>query len=71
MNESRLRLLRHREELLQDLFAATRTQIAWLADEARYVQFLERVVVHGQLLKPSATVYARSKDEANARLTRS
>jgi len=55
---------------LQDLFAAARAQIAGLADdEARYVQFLESVVVQGllQLLEPSATVYARSKDEAIAR----
>jgi V-type H+-transporting ATPase subunit E len=68
-NKSRLRLLHRREEQLQDLFAAARTQIARLADdEARYVQFLESVIVQGllQLLEPSATVYARSKDEAIA-----
>lgn len=68
-NKSRLRLLHRREEHLQDLFAAARTQIAGLADdEARYVQFLELVIVQGllQLLEPSATVYARSKDEAIA-----
>jgi V-type H+-transporting ATPase subunit E len=55
---------------LQDLFAAARTQIAGLADdEARYVQFLESVIVQGllQLLEPSAMVYVRSKDEAIAR----
>jgi V-type H+-transporting ATPase subunit E len=55
---------------LQDLFAAARSQIAGLADdEARYVQFIESVVVQAllQLLEPSATVYARSKDEAIAR----
>jgi len=54
---------------LQEHFAAARTQIAGLADEeARYVQFLESVIVQGllQLLEPSATVYARSKDEAIA-----
>jgi len=54
---------------LQDLFAAARTQITWLADdEARYVQFLESVIMQGllQLLKPSATVYARAKDVAIA-----
>ncbi len=65
-NKSRLRLLHRREEHLQDLFAAARTQIARLADdEARYVQFLESVIVQGllQLLEPSATVYARTKDE--------
>lgn len=69
-NKSRLRLLHRREEHLQDLFAAARTQISSLADdEARYVQFLESVIVQGllQLLEPSATVYARSKDEAIAR----
>jgi len=68
-NKSRLRLLHRREEHLQDLFAAARTQIARLADdEARYVQFLESVIVQGllQLLEPSATVYARAKDEAIA-----
>ncbi len=68
-NKSRLRLLHRREEHLQDLFAAARTQIARLADdEARYVQFLESVVVQGllQLLEPSATVYARAKDVAIA-----
>ena len=65
-NKSRLRLLHRREEHLQDLFAAARTQIARLADdEARYVQFLESVIVQGllQLLEPSATVYVRAKDE--------
>ncbi len=54
---------------MQDLFAAARTQIARLADdEARYVQFLESVIVQGllQLLEPSATVYARAKDVAIA-----
>jgi V-type H+-transporting ATPase subunit E len=55
---------------LQDLFAAARSQIAGLADdEARYVQFIESVVVQAllQLLEPSATEYARSKGEAIAR----
>jgi len=68
-NKSRLRLLHRREEHLQDLFAVARTRIAGLADdEARYVQFLESVIVQGllQLLESSATVYARSKDEAIA-----
>lgn len=68
-NKSRLRLLHRREEHLQDLFAAARSQIAKLADDdARYVQFLESVIVQGllQLLEPSATVYVRAKDEAIA-----
>jgi V-type H+-transporting ATPase subunit E len=68
-NKSRLRLLHRREEHLQDLFALARAQIARLAgDEARYVQFLEGVIVQGllQLLEPSATVYARAKDVAIA-----
>jgi V-type H+-transporting ATPase subunit E len=68
-NKSRLRLLHRREEHLQDLFALARSQIAHLAnDEARYVQFLEGVIVQGllQLLEPSATVYVRAKDEAIA-----
>ncbi|KAF8496795.1 hypothetical protein F5888DRAFT_1907165 [Russula emetica] len=49
---------------------AARTQIARLAEhEARYVQFLESVIVQGllQLLKLSTTMYARSKDGAVAR----
>jgi V-type H+-transporting ATPase subunit E len=68
-NKSRLRLLHRREEHLQDLFALARAQIADLADdEARYVQFLEGVIVQGllQLLEPSATVYARPRDQAIA-----
>ncbi|KAI0288308.1 ATPase V1/A1 complex subunit E [Russula brevipes] len=68
-NKSRLRLLHCREENLQDLFASARTQISRLADdEARYVQFLEGVIVQGllQLLEPSATVYTRPKDAAIA-----
>ena len=67
-----MRLLYRREEHLQDLFAAARTQIARLADdEARYVQFLESVIVQGllQLLESSATVYARAKDEAISALS--
>ena len=68
-NKSRLRLLHRREEHLQDLFAAARTQIARLSDdEARYVQFLESVIVQGllQLLEPSETVYvhANLKDDS-------
>lgn len=53
---------------MQDLFAATRTQITRLTDEARYVQFPESVIVQGhlQLLEPSAAVYAYAKDEAIA-----
>ena len=68
-NKSRLRLLHRREEHLQDLFALARAQIAHLAnDEARYVQFLEGVIVQGllQVLEPSATVYVRAKDQAIA-----
>jgi V-type H+-transporting ATPase subunit E len=65
-NNSRLQLLHRREEHLQDLFAAARTQIARLTDdEARYVKFLESVIVQGllQLLEPSATVYAGANNE--------
>jgi V-type H+-transporting ATPase subunit E len=68
-NKSRLRLLHRREEHLQDLFASARAQIARLAgNEARYVQFLEGVLVQGllQLLEPTATLYTRAKDEAIA-----
>ncbi|KAI0300092.1 ATPase V1/A1 complex subunit E [Multifurca ochricompacta] len=66
-NKSRLRLLHRREEHLQDLFTSARAQIARLADdEARYVQFLEGVIVQGllQLLERSVTVYTRAKDVA-------
>ncbi|KAI0055974.1 ATPase V1/A1 complex subunit E [Artomyces pyxidatus] len=65
-NKSRLKLLHRREEHLQDLFDTARTAIlALAADEARYVQFLEGVIVQGllRLLEPNATVYARAKDE--------
>ncbi|KAI9510456.1 ATPase V1/A1 complex subunit E [Russula earlei] len=65
-NKSRLRLLHRREEHLQSLFASARAQISRLAnDEARYVEFLERVIVQGLLyiLEPSATVCVRAKDK--------
>ncbi|KAI0261220.1 ATPase, V1/A1 complex, subunit E [Gloeopeniophorella convolvens] len=68
-NKSRLKLLHRREEHLQDLFAAARAKISGLAaEEGRYVQFLEGVLVQGflQLLEPSVTVYTRAKDEAIA-----
>ncbi|KAI0079140.1 ATPase V1/A1 complex subunit E [Panus rudis PR-1116 ss-1] len=66
-NKSRLKLLQQREEHLQDLFSTARESIIKLAaDEGRYVQFLEGVIVQGllQLLEPSATVKSREKDEA-------
>ncbi len=64
-NKSRLKLLQQREEHLQDLFQTAREAIDALAkDEARYVQFLEGVIVQGllALLEPEATVHARQKD---------
>ena len=64
-NKSRLKLLQQREEHLQDLFGNARTAIDALAqDEARYVQFLEGVIVQGflALLEPAVTVHARPKD---------
>ncbi|KAI0036402.1 ATPase V1/A1 complex subunit E [Vararia minispora EC-137] len=64
-NKSRLKLLHRREEHLQDLFQTARNEIVKLAkDEARFVQFLEGVILQGllQLLEPSATVFAREKD---------
>lgn len=64
-NKSRLKLLQQREEHLQDLFFTARTLIFELSrDEARYVQFLEGVIVQGflQLLEPNVTVHARETD---------
>lgn len=64
-NKSRLKLLQQREEHLQDLFQTAREAIDALAkDEARYVQFLEGVIVQGflSLLEPEVTVHAREKD---------
>ncbi|KAI0320477.1 ATPase V1/A1 complex subunit E [Amylostereum chailletii] len=69
-NKSRLKLLHRREEHLQDLFETARSEIVKLAaEEGRYVQFLEGVLVQGflQLLEPSVTVYARAKDESAVR----
>lgn len=59
--------MQQREEHLQDLFESARTQIVELAaQEGRYVQFLEGVIVQGflSLLEPEGTVKARAKDEA-------
>lgn len=64
-NKSRLKLLQQREEHLQDLFDSARTQIVELAaQEGRYIQFLEGVIVQGflALLEPEATVRSRAKD---------
>jgi len=66
-NKSRLKLLQQREEHLQDLFETARVSIIDLASqEGRYVQFLEGVIVQGflSLMEPSATIRARTKDEA-------
>ncbi|KAI0693933.1 ATPase V1/A1 complex subunit E [Cerioporus squamosus] len=64
-NKSRLKLLQQREEHLQDLFQTAREAIDELANnEARYVQFLEGIIVQGilSLLEPEVTVHAREKD---------
>ena len=64
-NKSRLKLLQQREEHLQDLFSTARAAVDALAqDEARYVQFLEGVIIQGylNLLEPEVTVHAREKD---------
>ena len=69
-NKSRLKLLQQREEHLQDLFATAREEVDALAkDEARYVQFLEGVIVQGflALLEPEVTVHAREKDVATVK----
>ena len=66
-NKSRLKLLQQREEHLQDLFSTARASIeALAADEGRYAQFLEGVIVQGylNLLEPEVTVHARGKDTA-------
>jgi len=68
-NKSRLKLLHRREEHLQELFSNSRSSILKLVqDEGRYVQFLEGVIVQGflQLMEPSVTVHARSKDVSAA-----
>ncbi|KIJ12733.1 hypothetical protein PAXINDRAFT_171042 [Paxillus involutus ATCC 200175] len=63
-NKSRLKLLHRREEQLQELFATSRSQILTFAEEARYSQFLEGVIVQGylQLMEPKVTLVAREKD---------
>ncbi|KAH9918763.1 ATPase V1/A1 complex subunit E [Epithele typhae] len=66
-NKSRLKLLQQREEHLQDLFSTARAAVEALStDEARYVQFLEGVVVQGflNILEPDVTVHAREMDVA-------
>lgn len=45
-NKSRLRVLQAREQLLQDLFTESREKISDLsADEGRYAQLLEGIIV--------------------------
>ncbi|KAJ3542228.1 hypothetical protein NM688_g5996 [Phlebia brevispora] len=64
-NKSRLKLLQQREEHLQDLFDTARKSILDLAaDEGRYVQFLENVIVQGflSLLEPEVIIQSRQKD---------
>jgi len=64
-NKSRLRLLNRREEHLQDLFDEARTSLLTLSeDAARYVQFLEDIILQGylQLLEPEIIICMRAKD---------
>ncbi|KAH7890393.1 ATPase V1 A1 complex subunit E [Phlebopus sp. FC_14] len=64
-NKSRLKLLHRREEQLQELFSIARLQIVKFAeDEARYVQFLEGVIVQGylQFMEQKVTLLTREQD---------
>ncbi|KAF8631462.1 hypothetical protein AX15_002399 [Amanita polypyramis BW_CC] len=67
-NKSRLKLLRRREEHIQDLFAAARSSLLSLSDDSegsgRYAQFLEGITTQGllMLLEPAITVHTRRRD---------
>lgn len=63
-NKSRLRLLHLREQNLQDLFQASREQLATLASSSQYVQFLQGVIVQGflQILDPEISIHVRDAD---------
>jgi len=64
-NKSRLRLLQAREQHLQDLFSDARERIIELsADEGKYTQLLQGIIVQGllQMLEPEVTVQGRKKD---------
>ncbi|KAF9259242.1 ATPase, V1/A1 complex, subunit E [Marasmius fiardii PR-910] len=64
-NKSRLKLLHRREEHLQELFSAAREEVLKLSeDDARYIQFLEGVIVQGflQILEPTIVIHSRGKD---------
>lgn len=68
-NKSRLKLLHRREEQVQELFEAARSQIVTFAeDEARYSQFLEGAFVQGflQLMEPAVTLIVRERDIGHA-----
>ncbi|KAG8962602.1 V-ATPase V1 sector subunit E [Tulasnella sp. 419] len=65
-NKSRLKLLQAREQHLQDLFSDARTRLLQLsADEDRYIQLLEGIILEGllRLLEPKVTILSRSKDQ--------
>jgi V-type H+-transporting ATPase subunit E len=68
-NKSRLRLLHLREQNLQDLFQASRDQLATLASSSQYVQFLQGIIVQGslQLLDTEVTIHVREADAAAAK----
>jgi len=68
-NKSRLRLLHLREQNLQDLFQASREQLATLAASSQYVQFLQGIIVQGflQLLEPEVIIHVREVDAAVAK----
>jgi V-type H+-transporting ATPase subunit E len=58
-----------REQNLQDLFQASREQLATLASSSQYVQFLQGIIVQGflQLLEPEVSVHVREADAAAAK----
>jgi len=69
-NKSRLRVLQAREQLLQDLFSEARGRISDLsAEEGRYVQLLQGIVLEAMLriLEPEVTVIVQKTDEILAK----
>lgn len=68
-NKSRLKLLRLREQNLQDLFQAARDQLTTLASSSQYVQFLQGDIIQGflQLLDTEVAIHVRPADESVAK----
>lgn len=54
---------------MQDLFQASREQLATLASSSQYVQFLQGVIVQGllQVLDPEVSIHIREADAAAAK----